>query len=231
LSPANLATSKAAPSGHAIHRHQAQCMARIGSGIYGRDPHEPRGSEHLRPALIWPPWTHARDCAMRGMRPRRIRTCAQRCPSGYLHHGAVAGQRACGRRRRCSGCFECCRRHTPRSAGASFSARWLCSTFCGMGSGRIGAGRPFRGRPRPDSCANPSSLGTHGVGCSHPLEPDALERVPIRFGCYSSRRHAHDSSERAGSNACCGLVSPRARRRDHESPTSSVTWRLSNLGV
>jgi len=28
---------------------------------------------------------------MRGMRPRRIRTCAERCPSGYLHRGAVQG--------------------------------------------------------------------------------------------------------------------------------------------
>ena len=113
------------------------------------------------------------------------------------------------------GAFECCRRHTPRSAGASFSARWLCSTSCGIGSGRIiAAGRPFSERPRPARCANSGSLGTHGVGCSHPLEPNALERVSVRFECCSSRKHTRDSSERAGSNACCGKVSPRARRRE-----------------
>ena len=80
------------------------------------------------------------------------------------------------------------------------------------------------GPDRPGGSANPGSLGTHGAGCSHPLEPNALERVPIRFECCSFRRHTHDSSERAGSNACCGLVSPWARRREPDLVGNSAAF-------
>ena len=80
------------------------------------------------------------------------------------------------------------------------------------------------GPDRPGGSANPGSLGTHGAGCSHPLEPNALERVPIRFECCSCRRHTHDSSERAGSNACCGLVSPWARRREPDLVGNSAAF-------
>jgi hypothetical protein len=50
--PANLATLWQSGRKRPTHRHQAQCMAHIGSGKNVRDPHEPRDSEHLRPALF-----------------------------------------------------------------------------------------------------------------------------------------------------------------------------------
>jgi hypothetical protein len=86
------------------------------------------------------------------------------------------------------------------------------------------------GPHRPGGSANPRSLGTHGAGWSHPLEPNALARVPIRFECCSFRRHTPDSSERAGSNACCGLVSPRARRRQPDLVGNSAAFDLGVCG-